>query len=152
MDKVSLFVKKTSDNSVQEVPIILKDGAFTDVQPVFTATDGSQDGVYTYWLEVTDQAGNVISTAADAKTFTYDTTKPEITIGTLTNTDPATGTTYKKVSVPITVNDTNIALGNIVVKDNGVVVANEDPRLSWTQTTTGYELHPREKQNHFLFV
>lgn len=137
--KVSLFVKKTSDNSVQEVPITLKDGAFTDVQPVFTATDGSQDGVYTYWLEVTDQAGNVMSTAADAKTFTYDTTKPKITIGTLTNTDPATGTTYKKVSVPITVNDTNIALGNIVVKDNGVVVANEDPRLSWTQTTTGYE-------------
>ena len=137
--KVSLFVKKTSDNSVQEVPITLKDGAFTDVQPVFTATDGSQDGVYTYWLEVTDQAGNVMSTAADAKTFTYDTTKPEITIGTLTNTDPATGTTYKKVSVPITVNDTNIALDKIVVKDNEVVVANNDSRLSWTQTATGYE-------------
>lgn len=139
VDKVSLFVKRASDASAQKVSITLKDGAFTDVQPVFTATDGSQDGVYTYWLEVTDQAGNVMSTAADAKTFTYDTTKPKITIGTLTNTDPATGTTYKKVSVPITVNDTNIALGNIVVKDNGVVVANEDPRLSWTQTTTGYE-------------
>lgn len=139
VDKVSLFVKKTSDNRVQEVPITLKDGAFTDVQPVFTATDGSQDGVYNYWLEVTDQAGNVISTAADAKTFTYDTTKPEITIGTLTNTDPATGTTYKKVSVPITVNDTNIALDKIVVKDNEVVVANNDSRLSWKETSTGYE-------------
>lgn len=144
VDKVSLFVKKTSDNSVQEVPITLKDGAFTDVQPVFTATDGSQDGVYTYWLEVTDQAGNVMSTAAEAKTFTYDTTKPQITIGTLTNTDPAPGTIYKKVSVPITVNDTNIARDNIVVKDKvkdkEFVVANNDPRLSWTQTTTGYEV------------
>lgn len=138
--EVSLVVKRASGDIVQKVPITLKDGAFTDVQPEFLATDGSQDGVYTYWLEVTDQAGNVMSTAAGAKTFTYDTTKPKITIGTLTNTDPATGTIYKKVSVPITVNDTNIARDNIVVKDNEDVVANEDPRLSWTQTTTGYEV------------
>jgi len=79
-----------SCTSPQGTPQIVAAGAM-NITDVSYLTDGSQDGLKIFFVQVTDDVGNVSNCVPTSQSYTLDTTAPSVLVSqALTQADPAT--------------------------------------------------------------